>query len=90
VRDSAGNIYGTTIFGGASRNCTGVGCGAVFKLDASGKETVLHSFTDGKDGGFPLAGLSKDAAGNLYGVASGGGDASCKPNGCGTVVKIAP
>jgi uncharacterized repeat protein (TIGR03803 family) len=88
VRDAAGNIYGTTYFGGASRNCTGVGCGAVFKLDATGKETVLHSFTDGKDGGFPFAGLIKDAAGNLYGVASGGGDASCKPNGCGAVFKI--
>jgi uncharacterized repeat protein (TIGR03803 family) len=90
VRDAAGNIYGTTYFGGASRNCTGVGCGAVFKLDATGKETVLHSFTDGKDGGFPFAGLIKDAAGNFYGVASGGGDASCKPNGCGTVFKITP
>jgi uncharacterized repeat protein (TIGR03803 family) len=91
VRDSAGNIYGTTLFGGASRNCTGVGCGAVFKLDASGKESVLHSFSNGTDGAFPFAGLVMDAAGNLYGTAENGGDNRCNPpNGCGTVFKIVP
>jgi uncharacterized repeat protein (TIGR03803 family) len=41
--------------------------GVVFKVDASGNETVLHSFTGGTDGGYPSAGLLLDAAGNLYG-----------------------
>jgi uncharacterized repeat protein (TIGR03803 family) len=91
VRDSVGNIYGTTYFGGASRNCNGVGCGAVFKIDASGKETVLYSFTHGADGAFPPPGLTRDASGNLYGVASNGGDDKCNPpQGCGTVFRITP
>jgi uncharacterized repeat protein (TIGR03803 family) len=93
ARDGAGNIYGTTYFGGTARNCAGgqEGCGAVFKLDASGKEAVLYSFTDGADGAFPGAGLIKDAADNLYGTTGYGGDNSCNPpNGCGTVFKITP
>jgi uncharacterized repeat protein (TIGR03803 family) len=35
--------------------------------------TVLHSFTGGKDGSHPLAGLTRDASGSLYGTASKGG-----------------
>jgi len=89
VRDSVGNLYGTTVFGGASKNCAGFGCGTVFRLDANGKEAVLHSFTDGADGAVPVAGLIVDAAGALYGTALGGGDPSCI-NGCGTVFKITP
>jgi len=53
VRDSAGNIYGTTIDGGTSQDCNGGTCGIVFKLDISGKETVVHSFTGGADGALP-------------------------------------
>ena len=73
VRDAAGNLYGTTYFGGAYRNCNGDGCGVVFKLDTTLKETVLHNFTGGADGAFPWAGLTMDSAGNLYGVAEAGG-----------------
>ncbi len=90
ARDAAGNLFGTTAFGGASR-CNGGGCGVVFKLDTTGKETVLHSFTGGADGGFPWAGLTMDSAGNLYGVATGGGDTACSPpSGCGVVFKLTP
>jgi uncharacterized repeat protein (TIGR03803 family) len=60
VGDSAGNLYGTTRFGG-----TGY-VGTVYKLDAAGHETVLYSFTD--TGVYPLAGVTRDAAGNLYGT----------------------
>jgi uncharacterized repeat protein (TIGR03803 family) len=91
VRDSSGNIYGTTTFGGASRNCSGSGCGTVFKLDTTGKETVLYSFTDGTDGAAPAAGLTADETGALYGVAQVGGDKNCNPpEGCGAVFKVVP
>jgi uncharacterized repeat protein (TIGR03803 family) len=46
--------------------------GVVFRLDTTGKETVLHSFTDGSDGASPTAGLIRDSAGNLYGTAESG------------------
>ncbi len=94
VRDAAGNLYGTTDFGGTYRNCNGEGCGVVFKLDTTGKETVLHDFTRGGDGGGPFAGLTTDSTGNLYGAVVEGGDLKCADNlngyGCGTVFKIAP
>jgi uncharacterized repeat protein (TIGR03803 family) len=93
VRDAAGNLYGTTFFGGAHRNCNGVGCGTVFKLDPSGKETVLHSFTNGADGAGPWAGLVMDSAGSLYGMTEFGGEPKCIIEGfggCGVVFKITP
>jgi len=86
VLDASGNIYGTTSSGGAG-SC---GCGVVFELDTSGKETVLHSFTGGGDGSGPGTGVVLDSAGNIYGTAGGGGNLSCGYNreGCGTVFKI--
>ena len=87
VRDSEGNLYGTTVNGGTN------GDGVVFKLDMTGHETVLHSFTGGLDGAHPLAGLLLDSNGNLYGTTYRGGDLSCKGSagfGCGVVFKITP
>jgi uncharacterized repeat protein (TIGR03803 family) len=46
IRDSVGNLYGTTQAGGVS-GCTGCGFGIVFKLDPAGNLTVLHTFTNG-------------------------------------------
>jgi uncharacterized repeat protein (TIGR03803 family) len=92
VRDATGNLYGTTSWGGTSP-CHGSGCGVVFELDTTGKETVLHSFTGGKDGAFPLTGLTLDTRGNLYGATLGGGDLSCTigtNGGCGVLFKISP
>jgi uncharacterized repeat protein (TIGR03803 family) len=90
--DTAGNIYGTTYFGGAGGGCRPSGCGVVFKLDISHHETVLHSFTGRKDGAFPITGVILDNAGNLYGTAVNGGDLNCQPkyDGCGTLFRIAP
>ena len=68
VRDAAGNLYGTTPYGGAS------GFGTVFKVDSAGNETVLYSFTGQPDGDMPFAALVRDAAGNLYGTTFGGGN----------------
>lgn len=76
--DSAGNIYGTTFDGGGFCDC-----GVVYKLDPAGNETVLHIFTGSPDGSQPLAGLVRDAAGNLYGTTSNGGNIDD-----GTIFKI--
>ena len=91
VADASGNLYGTTQNGGTYKGvCASYGCGVVFKLSPiSGggwKETVLHTFTDGVDGGFPSAPLLFDAAGNLYGTAfSGGTGNGCQ---CGVVFEL--
>jgi uncharacterized repeat protein (TIGR03803 family) len=83
IRDAAGNLYGTTSLGGASSNCL-EGCGTVFKIDATGSETVLYSFTGTSgDGADPMAGLVRDAAGNLYGTTANGGTSEL-----GTVFKV--
>jgi uncharacterized repeat protein (TIGR03803 family) len=67
IQDAAGNLYGTTYGGGLS------GSGTVFKVDASGNETVLYSFTGGADESNPYGGVIRDAAGNLYGTTYLGG-----------------
>lgn len=86
VMDAAGNLYGTTAFGGAPYFN-----GVAFKLDPAGHYTMLHTFTGGADGSGPHPGLMLDAAGNLYGGAGGGGDLSCNhPYGCGVVYKLDP
>jgi uncharacterized repeat protein (TIGR03803 family) len=84
ARDFAGNLYGTTLFGGKLDD------GVVFKLDASGNETVLHAFTGGSDGAFPVPGLTMDSAGNLYGATDEGGDACAPKFTCGVVFEITP
>lgn len=89
IRDEQGNLYGTTVLGGLAKGCFGNGCGTVFKLDPAGKETVLYTFTGGKDGGYPSGPIVRDAAGNLYGATAYGGDLGCfPPYGCGTVFKL--
>jgi uncharacterized repeat protein (TIGR03803 family) len=91
IRDANGNLYGTASGGGNFRGrCAGSGCGTVFKLTTNGKLKVLHTFIGGSDGANPL-GLVRDAAGNLFGTASGGGDPDCTVGGlpgCGVVFKI--
>jgi uncharacterized repeat protein (TIGR03803 family) len=76
IRDAAGNLYGTTGYGGASGN------GTVFKISKTGKETILHSFT-GKDGKYPFCTLLADSAGNIYGTTSSGGSSNV-----GTVFRL--
>jgi uncharacterized repeat protein (TIGR03803 family) len=99
VRDAKGNLYGAALIGGDINNSTcpvttnyrrtPFGCGTIFKLDAKGKETVLHTFKGHADGSIPL-GLIQDPAGSLYGIAQFGGDLTCyPPYGCGTIFRIA-
>jgi uncharacterized repeat protein (TIGR03803 family) len=95
VRDVQGNLYGTARFGGDLACDAPDGCGTVFKLDTTGNETVLHTFTgSGGDGADPFVGLVRDAQGNLYGTTFYGGDLSCNDGGgsnlgCGVVFKLA-
>jgi len=88
VFDSAGNLYGTTQGGGA------YGTGVVYQLTpgAGGTwtEAVLHSFNNNtQDGYHPYSSLVFDAAGNLYGTTSSGGNSACGA-GCGTVFELTP
>lgn len=83
IMDQQGNLYGTTVYGGA------YGWGTVFKVNASGNESVLYSFTGGNDGMQPIGGLVMDAADNLYGTTYGGGASNNCYGGCGTVFKLA-
>lgn len=106
VFDSSGNLYGTTIFGGVSKqSCSGygfAGCGTVFMLTrgtgGGWTESVLHAFQagdDNTDGAAPNGALIFDAAGDLYGTTSvgGGADEQCSSGaytGCGIVFELAP
>jgi uncharacterized repeat protein (TIGR03803 family) len=90
IMDSAGNLYGTAVFGGPGTCPAFAGCGAVFELTpkAGGgwTEKLLHTFTaNGKDGFNPYGSLMLDAAGNLYGTTDGGGI-----YGFGTVFELTP
>jgi hypothetical protein len=95
IMDSAGNLYGTTGFGGNTSICNGLGCGTVFELSpgpgGSWTENILYTFQDGADGGEPGSALVFDKAGNLYGTAAVGGDVTCNPSfGCGVVYELSP
>jgi uncharacterized repeat protein (TIGR03803 family) len=73
VFDTAGNLYGTTIYGGASDD------GTIFQLTAPATRgsawtlNVLHSFIGRIDGKYSLGSLVFDPAGNLYGPTLFGG-----------------
>jgi uncharacterized repeat protein (TIGR03803 family) len=91
IFDGLGDLYGTTFNGGASRTgCGGDGCGTVFKLDRTGVENLLYSFTGATGtGSHPVGGLITDAFGNLYGTAAWGGGTGCAPySGCGMVFEL--
>jgi uncharacterized repeat protein (TIGR03803 family) len=83
VRDAAGNLYGTTPFGGPRNpHCPG-GCGTVFKVNSAGSESILYAFNDTTSGASPEAGLILDSQGNLYGFTLAGGG-----NDSGTIFEI--
>ena len=90
--DGKGNLFGTTVAGGAGGACAGDGCGVVFMLTHSGnswKESVLYSFTGGRDGAGPGGGLILDKNGYLYGTTPTGGKPNgCGGNGCGVVYQL--
>lgn len=63
--DKSGNLYGTTLYGGMNY-------GTAFVLDSALQETILHAFTNGTDGAYPVAGLLLSSAGSLLGTSSSG------------------
>jgi uncharacterized repeat protein (TIGR03803 family) len=67
VLDPAGNLYGTTYQGGTAND------GVVYKVTAAGHYSVLHSFTGGSDGLRPVAAVTLDSSGNIYGTTEQGG-----------------
>jgi uncharacterized repeat protein (TIGR03803 family) len=80
IVDREGNLYGTTLWGGAT------GWGTVFEISSTGEETVLYSFcsqANCADGAEPSSGLIKDAQGRLYGTTEDGGS-----NNWGTVFEL--
>ena len=76
--DKSGNLYGSTVSGGAS------GSGTVFKMTPGGSLTTLYSFTGGNDGGGPEGDMLLVKS-NLYSAASSGGGQSC---GCGVIYEV--
>src|SRR5206468_17707 len=75
-----GSFYGTTYSGGSN------GVGTVFKMNAAGTVTTLHSFI-GSDGTYPQAGLIQASDGNFYGTTSYAGTVF-KMNAAGTVTTL--
>jgi uncharacterized repeat protein (TIGR03803 family) len=90
LRDSAGNLYGTSLESGK------YGWGNVFKLTPSGSGytyTDLYDFTGGSDGGWPSGQIEMDANGNLFGATEMGGIKGgdiCGNYGCGVVWELTP
>ena len=93
VLDSAGNLYGTTEFGG-DFVCD---CGIVYQLQPTVQgqwtENILYSFIGVSQGGgdvsFPASDVTLDRNGNIFGSTTGGGDFNCNL-GCGGVYQLIP
>jgi uncharacterized repeat protein (TIGR03803 family) len=72
--DASGNLYGDSQLGGTYLCRNEHGCGTVFKVrPKTGTDTVLHNFTGGADGNYPLAGVIRSHAGTVYGTTAWGG-----------------
>ena len=75
--DSNGNLYGTSHYGGPPND------GALWKITSGGAYSVIHSFQGGADGSNPVAGVTFDSNGNMYGTTLASG-----ANGFGTVWEL--
>ncbi len=94
IQGTDGNLYGTTVEGGANTgpDCGPLGCGTVFQLTLAGKLTTLHSFcseTNCADGSSPQGGLIQATNGIFYGpMTYGGSSSNCGSSGCGTIYSL--
>lgn len=88
LRDSAGNLYGTSTLG-----LNGDGAGLVFELSPSNGGwilTPLWNFTGSQGGAVPISNLVFRSDGDLYGTTSQGGIGNCGGNACGIVFMLTP
>jgi uncharacterized repeat protein (TIGR03803 family) len=89
IQSADGNLYGTTVGGGANTaSCSG-DCGTIFKITPAGELTTLYSFCEQKnctDGVAPVSALVQGTDGNFYGTTLNGGGTSH----LGTIFKITP
>jgi uncharacterized repeat protein (TIGR03803 family) len=84
VRDSSGNLWGTTGNYSPLAKTGAAAYGTVFKMTTNGVLTTVYAFKDGSDGGSPHAGVIEGADGNFYGTSEMGG------SGYGTIFRITP
>jgi hypothetical protein len=85
IVDANGDLFGTTISGGANNDGTVfelVNIGTVSSPSYASTPTTLVTF-NGSNGAIPFAGLIADAKGDLFGIADFGG-----PGGGGTVFEL--
>jgi uncharacterized repeat protein (TIGR03803 family) len=100
IADAAGNLYGTTVYGGKANlggvcavQSLDVGCGTVFEISPPAEpggrwtETILYEFVDGNDGALPSGPLVMDETGSLYGETQYSGAQSAYG---GTVFELSP
>lgn len=84
IFDSSGNLYGAS---------SQANFGQIFELSPNSgsmwKLTIIHAFTSGSDGRYPVGALVFDPSGNLYGATTYGGS-GCNRFLCGTVYKLTP
>lgn len=93
ILDDAGNLYGSTGYGGSNACgsdgcCATPGCGTVFKIAPDGTTTILYAFLPDHNGRLPVGSLAMDRQGNLYGMTQEGGIGG--GNGGGTIFKLTP
>jgi uncharacterized repeat protein (TIGR03803 family) len=90
LRDEAGNLYGSTAYGGSSAGCTDglgdtLGCGTIFKLSpgpgGTWSETAYYTFPGNSV--IRTSGLTFGPQGGLYGTTGNGGS-----NGAGTFYQV--
>jgi uncharacterized repeat protein (TIGR03803 family) len=89
IFDNAGNLYGTTSYGGT--HDAGIAFELVLEPDGSWSEKILHNFEYGRADGSHPQNLIFDNAGNLYGTTAGaGGGVNCDGYGCGVAFELMP
>ena len=87
IQATNGNLYGTTAWGGGSKNCYPTnGCGTVYEITPEGAFTTVYSFNEAAGPSQVLQATD----GNFYGTTNYGGLSTNCNSGCGTVFQLTP